>query len=414
MALLLDKLFLSVALGHFTVDLLNGQRAVLFAYLSIPLGLSNTALGLYSTIYVASGSLLQPLFGYITDRIGPRWVATIGVAWIALFYSLALFSPGILAIWLLVLASLGSAAFHPPGTMQATLRGRTHFAGKETTSAAYFFVSGQMGLFLGPLLAGVVLDRSGLTGLLAFALLALPVAFFLYTELRNTHNENPQAVNQSLAALGSSLRTKWRLLALPLIAFAALAAFQSWSQQNMVTFVPKYLSDLGQAPTTYGLIAALFMGGSALGNALGGNLADRFGKRRVAAIALALASIPLYLVSLVGWSPWLYLLIPLAGGLTGATHSIIVVLAQRMIPGGMALASGLILGFMFASGAVGTLISGYLADLYGVPWVFQLSALVALAAAGLALSLRRLEGKFSLERETDRGLSIDDKAQRAQ
>ena len=110
-------------------------------------------------------------------------------------------------------------------------------------------------------------------------------------------------------------------------------------------------------------------------------------KRRVTAIALSLASIPLYLVSVVGWSPWLFVLVPLSGGLTGATHSIIVVLAQRMIPTGMAMASGMILGFMFASGAVGTFLSGYLADIYGVPMVFQLSALIALVAAGLALSL---------------------------
>jgi FSR family fosmidomycin resistance protein-like MFS transporter len=177
---------------------------------------------------------------------------------------------------------------------------------------------------------------------------------------------------------------------LPIAAFALLAAFQAWTQQNMVTFVPKYLSDLGQSAGTYGFIAALFMGGTALGNALGGILADRYGKRRVSMLALGLAGIPLYLISLVGWSPWLYLLVPLAGSLTGATHSILVVMAQRMIPGGMATASGLILGFMFSSGALGTLLSGSLADSWGFPALFQMTALIALAASGMAYFLKKM------------------------
>ncbi len=388
MRLLLDKLFFSVAFGHFTVDLLNGQRAVLFTYLMVPLGLGNTALGFFTTIFIISGSVFQPVFGFFTDRYGPRWFAAGGIFWIGVFFSLAMVAPGMVALWLMVIASLGSAAFHPAGTMQATLRGRDQYAGRETTAAAYFFVFGQAGLFLGPILAGIILDRSGTFGLLALAALAIPAGVFVASQLRHVHaSNNPGTSGGTDRKIGIPRNENLMVALLPLIAFALLAAFQAWSQQNMVTFVPKHLSDLGQPPSVYGLVAALFMGGSALGNVLGGSMADRFGKRRVTAIALALASIPLYLVSVVGWSPWLFVLIPLSGGLTGATHSIIVVLGQRMIPTGMAMASGMILGFMFASGAVGTFLSGYLADIYGVPLVFQLSALIALVAAGLALSL---------------------------
>ena len=79
MTLLLDALYSSVALGHFAVDLLNGQRAVLLTYLSGKLGLSNTLLGLFSTIYVICGALFQPVFGFIADRIGVRWVVVGGL-----------------------------------------------------------------------------------------------------------------------------------------------------------------------------------------------------------------------------------------------------------------------------------------------------------------------------------------------
>ena len=383
MSLLLDTLFATIALGHLAVDVLNGQRAVLLAYLSVPLGLSNTALSLVSTIYVISGAMIQPVFGHLADRIGPRWLVAGGVLWMGFFFSLAVVTPGSLALVLLVLASLGSAAFHPAGTMQATLRGRERFAGRETTAAAYFFLFGQMGAFFGPLIGGPLLGLFGSGGLLGLTMPTLAVGVNAARKITDGRpSEAPVGANISVRNLFK------RALSVGGLAFILLAAFQSWAQQNMFTFVPKYLSDLGQTPGVYGLAAALFMGGTALGNLLGGSLADRFGRRRVAVLTLLSASAPLVLVPMVGWSAWLFLLIPLSGLLTGATHSIIVVLAQRKIPGGMALASGLILGFMFSSGALGTLLTGYLADLRGLPVVFYLSGMIALIAAGLAMKLK--------------------------
>ncbi|HLE51396.1 MAG TPA: MFS transporter, partial [Anaerolineales bacterium] len=328
MSLLLDSLFATIALGHLAVDVLNGQRAVLLAYLSVPLGLSNTALSLVSTIYVISGAMIQPVFGHLADRIGPRWLVAGGVLWMGFFFSLAVVTPGSLALVLLVLASLGSAAFHPAGTMQATLRGRERFAGRETTAAAYFFLFGQMGAFFGPLIGGPLLGLFGSGGLLGLTMPTLAVGVNAARKITDGRpSEAPVGANISVRNLFK------RALSVGGLAFILLAAFQSWAQQNMFTFVPKYLSDLGQTPGVYGLAAALFMGGTALGNLLGGSLADRFGRRRVAVLTLLSASAPLALVPVVGWSAWLFLLIPLSGLLTGATHSIIVVLAQRKIPG---------------------------------------------------------------------------------
>ena len=158
MSLLYDSLFLSVAFSHFVVDVLNGQSSVLFAYLSGPLMLSNTALGFLSIAYTVSGALMQPIFGYVTDRVGPRWVVAGGVAWMGLAYTIGILTPGRTALVFLVLASLGSGAFHPAGTMQATARGRTHFIGQETTATSYFFLFGQVGLFAGPFVAGYLLE----------------------------------------------------------------------------------------------------------------------------------------------------------------------------------------------------------------------------------------------------------------
>lgn len=130
------------------------------------------------------------------------------------------------------------------------------------------------------------------------------------------------------------------------------------------------------------------MGGSALGNVIGGHLGDRFTKGKVAASALFMAAFPIFIMSQIGWSPLLYVLIPLAGALTGSVHSIMIVLAQRMISGGMALASGLILGFIFSSGALGMLLTGPIAETYGFPTVLVMTAGLVVVASPLAWTLK--------------------------
>jgi hypothetical protein len=65
-----------------------------------------------------------------------------------------------------------------------------------------------------------------------------------------------------------------------------------------------------------------------------------------------------------------------------------VVLAQRVISGGMALASGLILGFIFSAGALGLLITGPLAETYGFPTVLRVTTGLVLLASPLAWMLK--------------------------
>jgi FSR family fosmidomycin resistance protein-like MFS transporter len=382
MPLLLDALFNAVAYGHLIIDVLNGQRTVLFTYWSQAHGMSNATLALISMIYVWVASLSQPLFGWISDRFGKaRLLAAGGILWMAVLFVAALFLPLEAAIVCLILGSLGSAAFHPVGTMQATLRGRTLLAGRETASASWFFVFGQFGYFIGPIVGGILLQAFGAAGLAWLAVPALWIGLNALRQLRHAAPlprpaSTPQA--KSRPAIGKIF----------LIALALIAALQAWAQQNIITFIPKHLADLGQSASTYGVIAGLFMGGSALGNVLGGSLADRFGQQRLAALMLALASLPILQISHTGWSWTLYLLVPLAGLFTGAVHSIIVVLAQRAIGGGMALASGLTLGFMFSAGALGTLLSGSLADAWGFPPLFQMTAGLVILAALATLFLQ--------------------------
>ena len=378
MGLLKDKAFLSSMSGHLGIDLLNGQRPMLLTVMSIPLGLSNAAIGLVSTIYVLVASLSQPLFGMISDRIGPRWIAAGGILWMCTFFSIALYQPGYASLVLLVLASLGSAAFHPAATAEATERARARFAEAETTATSLFFFTGQAGYSLGPIIGGPILDRWGPPGLLMLAIAVAPLSVAagrylgVAPESSKTHD---QANNHAVAAAS-------KRLILPLI---LMTGFRSWAQSNLTAFIPKFHSDLGASASEYGLIAGFFMGGSALGGVAGGWLADHFGKRKLTFWSLLLSAVPLVLYPVLGRDGLAYVLAPVAGALTGASLSVSVVLAQRVIPGRAGAASGLVLGFMFTCGALGTWLSGVQADLSGFQAMFWTTAALCLAGAMAAL-----------------------------
>jgi len=364
------------------VDVFNSSRPVLLTYL----GLTETQIAWISTIYIWASALTQPFFGWLSDRVGPRWLAAGGVLWMTIFFAGAVYLPGAGGLLCLIIAALGSSSFHPVGTVQATLQGRSRMAGRETTAASLFFMAGQMGHFVGPVITGLILARLGLPALVILPIVSIPIGFALAYQLRANHPHPRPAHGDDKIRLQASVGF--------ILLLAVVATLQSWSQANMINFVPKYIKDLGLSAATYGNITGLFMGGSALGNVIGGHFGDRYTKRKVAAAGLLFAALPIYITSQIGWSRWLYVLIPLAGACTGSVHSIMVVLAQRIISGGMALASGLILGFIFSAVALGMLLTGPLAENYGFPTVLVMTTGLVLLASPLALMLREKTANY--------------------
>ncbi|MBI3241205.1 MAG: MFS transporter [Chloroflexi bacterium] len=381
MRLLRHPLFLAVALGHFTVDVLNGQTGVLLAVLSTPLGLSNQNLGLIATIYAIFGALSQPLFGWFSDRTGGRWTMAGGVLAMAVCFSLVALAPGWWAIVFLVIGALGSAAFHPTGANKATQVGYVHMAGQAATAASLFFLFGQGGLSLGPALGGFILDHFERSGLLLITLPSILISFLVAYQPRNMTPRPATPASHSPAGATLSRSSFIQLGVIMLV-----AGLHTWGQNATTTFAPKLFHDLGMSPTIYGVIIALFMGGSAVGGVLGGILADRWGRHQTITLALGLSVFSFYVLPVVSGA-WLYLASFVAGFLNGAPHSTVVAMAQRVLPGRGGLASGVILGFMFTSGALGTALSGAVADRIGLTQALQGNALIMLIAMAISLAL---------------------------
>jgi FSR family fosmidomycin resistance protein-like MFS transporter len=175
----------------------------------------------------------------------------------------------------------------------------------------------------------------------------------------------------------------------PVMAFAILVVMvtvRSLAQPGVVSFIPVLFQQKGWSPAEYGLIASSFWIGSGLAGVFFGNLADHFDRRRVIAASMV-ASAPAFFFLPVTDGALAFTLAIAAGALSGASHSIIVVMAQGFLPGSKALASGLILGLIFGMGALGNFLIGLISEQIGLDTAFQLVAAAVVIASLLALAL---------------------------
>ncbi|MCA9997508.1 MAG: MFS transporter, partial [Anaerolineales bacterium] len=275
-----ERAYLAVSITHFFVDVLNSSRTLLIAVLALNLGLTNAQVGLSLLLYNVGNALTQPLFGWLADRVGPRWLVVGGMGWMIIFYAIAAVAGDWVALVALTVAGLGSGMFHPTGAMVA---GRVQQSVRARATAV-FFTAGQMGLFIGPLLAGFMLDLFDRPGYLILAALAL-IAFtsgwrWISHDYHHSKTTSSAAVSNTATTAAAAKPNLRPLVLLPLIIIAT-----STTGIAATNFAPKLFTDMGIDPTFVGLLASLLMLGSATGNTLGGYLADRVGSKWVLLIA---------------------------------------------------------------------------------------------------------------------------------
>jgi FSR family fosmidomycin resistance protein-like MFS transporter len=275
----------AVSTAHFSVDMLSSMNAVTFTFMSAHLmTLSKAQIGLAISLYGLAGAFSQPFFGWFADKTGGKYLGVFGAAWLAGMLMLAYFA-GIstqsypLMVGLLALASLGSGAFHPVGALHTAETDKAHSARNLT----YFFLAGQLGLALGPALAGWLLDQTlrggsggSITPLLLLTLIAIPGILWMQRTLpsRQQHAETHPA----LVGEAGSLRG---IPVYPLLFLALVVALRSLSNPGAATFLPSLFEEKGWTAEHYGQVTSMYWLAGAFSALVVTPLAGRFGSRAV-------------------------------------------------------------------------------------------------------------------------------------
>ncbi|MFN7944318.1 MAG: MFS transporter [Blastocatellia bacterium] len=372
-----DKLTISLlSTAHLVLDSYSSFIFQLLPLVALRLKLSPAQAGWIPPILTISSSLMQPVYGMISDRYLKRSMSVFGPLVAAVFLScigLATSVPMLLAI--IVVGGIGVGVFHPQSAALVSRSATTDGGRNQGLVMSVFSSAGTVGYALGPIIIAAVVGAVGLehtwyTMGWGVAMWLLLVKFCPALERKQKPADAP--------TLSESLRAAW--VPLTLLYFAVV--LRSAVSVSIQTFLPFLLRHNSVPETTASLILGGFLFFGGVGGFFGGALADRFGARRVSMLAMLLAT-PLLLVALSMHGTTGYLLMMLGGTLLNLPIPVSVVMAQRLVPDGASTVSALMMGFAWGAGALLAPVTGVMSVRFGFVSALMVMAVLPLASAVL-------------------------------
>jgi len=361
-------------LAHFFVDMYSGALGALQPLLLDQFHLNFTEAGILAGVLSFSSSVLQPGWGYLADRFHSRLFTALAPAVAGIFISSLGLAPSYSGLVLMVfLGGAGIASFHPHAASNAVHGIIRHRA----RAMAIFICSGTFGLALGPTYFSAAAARLGLPRTYWAALPGVALSLVLLLYLRPPVREDRARFDWA------PLRAVWK----PMSILFFLVFIRSIVQVTFTQLLPLYLhTQRGYSLANSSLHLTLYLSFGALGGIIGGNLADRWGGRRVILISM-IGSVPFLLlfVSTTGWLSSAGLI--LGGLLLLFTMPVNVVMGQDLAPTQTGTVSALMMGF--AWGLAGLLfipLTGWISDLFSMQTAF--TGLVMFPLLGFALALK--------------------------
>ena len=317
--------------------------------------------------------------GFLADRISEKKLLLIfclgsGLASIGVGLAPNIYVLGVaLAILGLVLG-----IFHPVGT--AFIARATKHTGM---AFGYFGVGGNLGVALGPVIAGAIASVLGWRApYLIYAIPAFLMAGLLYFF---TKTETPVILEEKTDTIRGTEKVRLCSILFPLVIIFIANAVNGFVYRGLVTFLPVYLSErlhftifnldsiaLAGSFTTVALIFGV------LGQFIGGYLSER-GRREVLAVIVAAVAIPILL--LMGNSQeWILLLTAIVFAffhfMTQPIYNSLV--ADYTPVSWRGRSYGVFYFFTYGLGSFSATVLGYTAEQLGTNWVFIVMAGITL------------------------------------
>jgi len=379
----LNKKALAVlSAAHFMTDINQGALPALLPFFKEALNLSYTMAGTILLSANITSSIIQPVFGHLSDRRPIGWVLPFSplIACLGLSLSGLISNYSVLLICVMV-SGIGIASFHPEGFKTAYF-----FTGdKKATGMSIFAVGGNFGIATGPIMALTLVTSFGPRGTLAIIIPGILIAVILILNMSMftapVELAHKEAKKIAKAPLSKNQKISFSLL-------VAIATIRAWIQFGLATYIPfYYINYLKGNPLHAGKLVSTFLMAGALGTLIGAPLADRWGHKKFLLISLAL-SFPLLLLFYYSSGLITFVFLGISGMVLISTFALTTVMGQALLPQNLGIASGMMVGFTISAGGIGVTLLGAIADTWGVPMAIKAIFALPIIAFGLALLVK--------------------------
>ncbi len=370
------KAFICLAAAHAMVDCC----ALVWSIFKNLVGLNLARAGLLQFIGMFIASLMQPVFGALSDHGMRRRLVVLGIALASCTMLLGpvsmtgdfMHGPAGYAtmFFVIMFAWLGVSMFHPPAV---TLAGET-FSGRRSTAVALFIACGMTGMASSHLFFSFAFRRlNGHTEVLLIPAAMIVAWVWWWCRVPQKRCDGSLGL-RSMASQVAQLPRRLFPLWLMQVSVAA-------HHQGMIFLMPEFATHRGYDDVFVrgGLFAAL-IAGSAVMMLPVGHLADRIGRRRVMFLGL-MTSLPLHLLLVL--TPRMpaagcVVILFLIGGFAASMTPVGIAHGQALVPRQASLITGFLMGFAWAAASPTPWIVGTLA---GRPSLGPVGAVAWLAVA---------------------------------
>lgn len=359
-----------LAMGHFFNDFYCNFLPILLPILIPKLGLSLTLSGALVMVMSLSANVLQPVFCYFMDKYNFNKIMPLIIPFGAVFICLTNWASNFIVLAVLIgLSGLAVSTFHPMG---AGLVSKVAPDGKISTCISIFVAGGSFGFALAPILLIYFMQMYSLDYLPILIIPAIILGVLMYSSgLSKARFVNEQVAKNMHFNLAQILQNK------PLMLLNISMGLRAWLFTALVTFLPLWAIEKGCNNTLSGWILTIYLCGSVIGGLIGGALNDKIGYKKVILWALIFTLIPtMYFLFAQQIDILMYIALFVGGGLVMAANPGAIVWGQDLLPDNPGMASGMMLGLSFGLGGFGTMLTGSLAESYGLTMALALTAIL--------------------------------------
>ncbi|HOX35878.1 MAG TPA: MFS transporter [Methanoregulaceae archaeon] len=345
-----------LAAAHLVTDIYMPVLPAILPLLVSVDGYSYFAAGLLITAYNITSSFTQPIIGWLSDAKGFSISVGISLLVSAVFVSLIGIAHDYSMIMAFaVLAALGHACFHPTALSLVSRLCTSENRGRITS---YFVVGGNLGYAIGPVLTGILVWWFGLPGLIFLCIPAIAMVVALRFLL-------PSGIAVSCNNRTAPEKTARTESMRPFAILLAASIFRAWAIFAAMTYIPLYLVSQGFSLVAATAVTTLMLLAGVIGQAVGGRISDRIGRKEFLILGLAGAA-PAFYLFLTSSGILSIIAVLIFGFCLWSTFAVAVAMGHELMPGNIGLASGMMLGLAIGAGGLGVAVNGFVADHYSL------------------------------------------------
>ena len=380
---------------HFFCDGIADGLFVFLPLWQIAFNLTLTQVGLFITCFEGAMALFQVPAGFLSERLGERFLLITGTIVTAVAFMAIGLAPGFASLLALLLISGFAAGVHHP--LSSSIVSRAYQNNGQRAALGTFNFSGDVGKFTFPAVAALALTVMDwrMVGVI-FGLIGILVMFVSGSALQKLHaGDAPDKIktrkeNTSIKGWGIKDKMGFSLL-------SAMGLLDMAVRTGLLMLLPFFLISKGMPVGSTGFALSLIFIGGATGKFGCGLIAERLGIIPTVLITEGMTAGGIFLLLCLPLNG-IFVFLPLLGAALNGTSSVFYgTVADFVAPQRLGRVFGLFYTFVVTGGAMAPLIFGNVSDRFGIQFTIMVIGATALFTLPLAVSLRK-----SVKRSTNR------------